>query len=200
MRWRTGSRSSSRTSSSSIMRGQVGVSPAPLCSPRSVCSTPPSNGQAPTVCCTPRCVIYGKHRTVPDRLTKHLGDARGGRVTSRVLGCVTTITGWNGVTRPGLGLRPFPTDVRGRLTIRDVSRDERFSATVLTLAREYQADVTTAIKMADYGIPYPRMFIFQARDPVTITLHIVARRPDLSRATSLGARWACAQRGISLPP
>ncbi len=79
--------------------------------------------------------------------------------------------------RPGLAVRPFPTDVQGRLTIRDVSRDERFSATVLALAREYRADVTTAIKMADYGIPYPSMFIFRARDPVTVTLHIVARQP-----------------------
>ncbi len=79
--------------------------------------------------------------------------------------------------RPGLGVRPFPTDVRGRLTVRDATRDQQFSATVLALSREYRADVTTVIKMADYGIPYPRMFIFQARDPVTITLHIVARQP-----------------------
>jgi len=79
--------------------------------------------------------------------------------------------------RPGLALRPFSAAVRGRLTLRDVTREEQFSATVTALSHEYLADVTTSINMADYGIPYPRAFIFVARDPVTITLHIVARQP-----------------------
>jgi len=79
---------------------------------------------------------------------------------------------------PGLALRPFPAAVQGRLTLRDVTREERFSATVTALSHEYLADVTTSIKMAEYGIPYPRAFIFVARDPVTVTLHIVARSPQ----------------------
>ncbi|HYM71084.1 MAG TPA: YceI family protein [bacterium] len=79
--------------------------------------------------------------------------------------------------RPGLALKPFSAAIRGRLTLRDVTREEQFSATVTALSHEYLADVTTSIKMADYGIPYPRAFIFVARDPVTITLHIVARQP-----------------------
>jgi polyisoprenoid-binding protein YceI len=78
--------------------------------------------------------------------------------------------------RPGLGLRPFPAAVRGTLTLRDVSREERFSATVTALSHEYLADATTSIRMADYGVPYPRAFVFVARDPVTVTLHIVARQ------------------------
>jgi len=78
---------------------------------------------------------------------------------------------------PGLALRPFPAAVQGRLTLRDVTREERFSATVTALSHEYLADVTTSIKMAEYGIPYPRAFIFVARDPVTVTLQIVARCP-----------------------
>jgi polyisoprenoid-binding protein YceI len=78
--------------------------------------------------------------------------------------------------RPGLGVRPFPAVVRGRLTIRDVTRDVEFPATVVALAREYRADGTVKIRMADFGIPYPRAFIFVARDPVTITLHILARQ------------------------
>ncbi len=75
-------------------------------------------------------------------------------------------------TRPGLGVRPFPATVRGRLTIRDVTRDIEFPATVVALAGEYRADGTAKIRMADFGIPYPRAFIFMASDPVTVTLHI----------------------------
>lgn len=77
--------------------------------------------------------------------------------------------------QPGLGVRPFPAAVQGRLTIRDVTREERFTATVTALSHEYLADVTTSIRMADYGIPYPRAFVFVARDPVAVTLRIVAR-------------------------
>jgi polyisoprenoid-binding protein YceI len=77
--------------------------------------------------------------------------------------------------RPGLGIRPFPTPIRGRLTIRDVARDAEFNATAVALADRYVADATAVVRMAEYGIPYPRAFIFVARDPVTVTLHIVAR-------------------------
>ena len=77
---------------------------------------------------------------------------------------------------PGLGVRPFPATVRGRLTIRDVTRDIEFPATVLALAQEYRTDGTVKIRMADFGIPYPRALIFVATDPVTVTLHIVARQ------------------------
>jgi polyisoprenoid-binding protein YceI len=78
--------------------------------------------------------------------------------------------------RPGLGVRPFPATVRGRLTIRDVTRDIEFPATVVALAREYRADGSVKIRMADFGIPYPRALIFVATDPVTVTLHILARQ------------------------
>ncbi len=78
--------------------------------------------------------------------------------------------------RPGLGARPFPAAVRGRLAILDVTREIEFPATVVALAREYRADGTVKIRMADFGIPYPRAFIFVASDPVTVTLHVVARR------------------------
>lgn len=86
-----------------------------------------------------------------------------------------TITFTGTVTaRPGLGIRPFPAAVQGRLTIRDVTREEAFAATVTALARDYLADVSTTVRMADYRIPYPRAFIFVARDPVTVKLHIRA--------------------------
>ena len=78
---------------------------------------------------------------------------------------------------PGLGVAPFPAQIHGRLTLRDLTRDEQFTATVTALSRTYLADATTSIRMADYQIPYPRAFIFVARDPVTITLHLVARQP-----------------------
>jgi len=79
--------------------------------------------------------------------------------------------------RPGLAVKPFPAEVRGRLVIRDVARETAFTARVLALATQYAADATATVRMADYGIPYPRAFIFVARDPVTVTLHIVARAP-----------------------
>ncbi|HLN13169.1 MAG TPA: YceI family protein [bacterium] len=79
--------------------------------------------------------------------------------------------------RPGLGVAPFPAEIRGRLTLRDVTRDEQFTATITALSRTYVADATATLRMADYGIPYPRAFIFVARDPVTVTLHLVARQP-----------------------
>ena len=79
--------------------------------------------------------------------------------------------------RPGLGVAPFPAEIRGKLTLRDVTRDEQFTATVTALSRSYVADAKTQLRMADYQIPYPRAFIFVARDPVTVTLHIVARQP-----------------------
>jgi polyisoprenoid-binding protein YceI len=87
-----------------------------------------------------------------------------------------TFTG-TATARPGLAVRPFPAEVRGRLMIRDVAREADFTATVLALANRYVADATATVRMADYGIPYPRAFIFVARDPVTVTLHIVARAP-----------------------
>lgn len=79
--------------------------------------------------------------------------------------------------QPGLAVRPFAATVHGQLTIRDVTRDAEFPAKVTALAREFLADAETTVRMADYGIPYPRAFIFVARDPVTVTLHIRARQP-----------------------
>ncbi|HLW47234.1 MAG TPA: YceI family protein [bacterium] len=79
--------------------------------------------------------------------------------------------------RPGLGVRAFPTTVHGQLTIRNVTRETEFTAAVVALGKEYVADATATVRMAEYGIPYPRAFIFVARDPVTVTLHIVARAP-----------------------
>ena len=77
---------------------------------------------------------------------------------------------------PGTGVRPFPAAVHGRLTIQNITRGQDFTATVLALAREYVADASTMLRMADYKIPYPRAFIFVARDPVTVRLHIRARQ------------------------
>lgn len=100
------------------------------------------------------------------------------RLTFLQTGTYPTITFTGTATaRPGLAVRPFPADVRGRLVIRDVSRETEFTATILALANRYVADGTATVRMADYGIPYPRAFIFVARDPVTVKLHIVARAP-----------------------
>ncbi len=85
---------------------------------------------------------------------------------------------------PGTGVRPFPVAVRGRLTIQNITREQDFTSTGRALASEYVADASTTLRMADYKIPYPRAFIFVARDPVTIRLHIVAR----SAEATLGVR------------
>ena len=79
--------------------------------------------------------------------------------------------------RPGLAVRPFPAMIRGKLTIRNVTREVEFPAKVTALAHEYVADASATIRMADYQIPYPRAFIFVARDPVTVTLHIRSHQP-----------------------
>jgi polyisoprenoid-binding protein YceI len=79
--------------------------------------------------------------------------------------------------RPGLGVHPFPAAARGQLTIRALTREIEFPATVVALAHDYLADAVTTVRMADYEIPYPQFFIFVARDPVTVTLHIHARQP-----------------------
>ena len=93
-------------------------------------------------------------------------------------GTFSTISFTGVVTaRPGLGIHPFPATVRGSLMIRDVTREIEFPAVVTALARDYLADGTATVRMADYGIPYPRAFIFVARDPVTITLHLRAHQP-----------------------
>jgi polyisoprenoid-binding protein YceI len=81
--------------------------------------------------------------------------------------------------RPGLAVRPFPAKVQGGLTIRDITRDVEFPATVTALDREFRVDAVATVRMADYQIPYPRAFIFVARDPVTVTLHIRAHRTDI---------------------
>lgn len=78
---------------------------------------------------------------------------------------------------PGLAVRPFAATMRGQLTIRDLTREVEFPATVTALAHDYTADAVATIRMADYQIPYPQAFIFVARDPVTVTLHIRARQP-----------------------
>lgn len=79
--------------------------------------------------------------------------------------------------RPGLGIHPFPSAVHGTLTIRNVTREIEFPATVTALATEYLVDASTPVRMADYGIPNPRFLFFVAHDPVTVTLHIRARQP-----------------------
>jgi polyisoprenoid-binding protein YceI len=78
--------------------------------------------------------------------------------------------------RPGLGIHPFLSTLHGTLTIRNVTREVEFPATVIALANDYLVDAKTSLNMADYGIPNPRFLFFVAHDPVTVTLHIHARQ------------------------
>ncbi len=65
--------------------------------------------------------------------------------------------------------------VRGRLTIRDVSREVEFPAQVVALRDAYLAEGTVTVRMTDYGIPIPRFLIFVAEDPVEVTLRLRLR-------------------------
>ncbi|MBI4280071.1 MAG: YceI family protein [Armatimonadetes bacterium] len=64
----------------------------------------------------------------------------------------------------------------GRLTVRGVSRDVTFRATVLALPEQYVGEGEFVVRMSDFGIPIPRLLIFVAEDPVRVKVKVVARR------------------------
>jgi polyisoprenoid-binding protein YceI len=69
----------------------------------------------------------------------------------------------------GLSFRAL---VRGRLTIRDVSREVEFPVRVVALRDAYLAEGGVTVRMSDFGIPLPRFLIFVAEDPVEVTLRL----------------------------
>ena len=70
---------------------------------------------------------------------------------------------------------PIKAVLRGRLTIRDVTRDVEIPVEVTALADEYRASGEVTIKLSEYGIATPKFLIFAAEDPVTIKLRIRLR-------------------------
>ncbi|MDR7521489.1 MAG: YceI family protein [Armatimonadota bacterium] len=66
--------------------------------------------------------------------------------------------------------------LRGRLTIRETTREVEIPLAVTALADEYRATGEVTIRLTEYGIPIPRFLIFVAEDPVTVRLRVRLRR------------------------
>jgi polyisoprenoid-binding protein YceI len=77
--------------------------------------------------------------------------------------------------RAAVSAGPIKALLRGRLTIRDVTRDVEIPVDVTALADEYRASGEVTIKLSEYGIAAPKFLIFSAEDPVTIKLRIRLR-------------------------
>ncbi|MGH2399505.1 MAG: YceI family protein [bacterium] len=76
------------------------------------------------------------------------------------------------VPRDRPGALPFAVGLRGALTIKDVTREVEIPMRVTALADAYLAEGQVVLRLSEYGIPIPRMFIFVAEDPVTVTFKI----------------------------
>lgn len=76
------------------------------------------------------------------------------------------------VPRVRAGALPFAVRLRGALTIKDVTREVDIPMRVTALADAYLAEGETVVRLSEFGIPVPRMFIFVAEDPVTVTFKI----------------------------
>ncbi|MBI4277593.1 MAG: YceI family protein [Armatimonadetes bacterium] len=71
--------------------------------------------------------------------------------------------------------RPLAARVRGRLTVRDASREVDFPARILALRDEYVGEGEFVVRMSEFGIPVPRFLVFVAQDPVQVRVKVVAR-------------------------
>jgi polyisoprenoid-binding protein YceI len=72
--------------------------------------------------------------------------------------------------RPG-GL-PFRAVLRGRLTVKATTREVEIPLRVTALKDAYLVEGQITVKMSDFRIPIPRLLVFVAEDPVTITLKV----------------------------
>jgi polyisoprenoid-binding protein YceI len=86
----------------------------------------------------------------------------------------TTITGLP-ATIELLGI-PYPVKIDGKLTIKDVTRDVTFDASVTPLSfQELRGTATTTISQQDFGITIPSIpFVGGVSDEVRLDLHFVA--------------------------
>jgi polyisoprenoid-binding protein YceI len=86
----------------------------------------------------------------------------------------TTITGLPASIEP-LGI-PYPVKIDGKLTIKDVTRDVTFDASVTPLsAQELRGTATTTIRQQDFGITIPSIpFVAGVSDDVRLDLNFVA--------------------------
>lgn len=70
----------------------------------------------------------------------------------------------------------FPARVQGRLTLRGVTREISFPAEITPLPDGFRGRGEVEIRMSEFGIPIPRLFVFVAEDPMRITVDLVFRR------------------------
>lgn len=66
----------------------------------------------------------------------------------------------------------FHAVMKGQLTIKDVTHEVEFPVRVTALRDSYLVDGKVTIRMTDFNIPIPRLFIFVAEDPVDVTLKV----------------------------
>lgn len=70
--------------------------------------------------------------------------------------------------------------LRGRLTIKDVTRGVEVPLEITVEEGAYIARGEVVVRMTEFGIPIPRFLIFVAEDPVTVKLQIRITRPPRS--------------------
>lgn len=98
--------------------------------------------------------------------------------------------------RPG----QFAATLRGRLTIKEVTRDVEVPLQVTALENSYQARGETVVKLSDFGIPLPRFLWLVAEDPVTVRLRINLRsRPGAHGGSPEVAFGGTSEQGTKLP-
>jgi len=67
---------------------------------------------------------------------------------------------------------PFGVMLRGRLTIKDQTRDIQIPLRVIALRDVYLAEGKATMRLSDFRIPIPRFLFFVAEDPVNVTLKV----------------------------
>jgi polyisoprenoid-binding protein YceI len=69
----------------------------------------------------------------------------------------------------------FPAMLRGRLTVRTVSREVVIPLTVRLTGTGYTAQGETTVRFTEFGLPVPRFLIFVAEDLILIRIAAVLR-------------------------
>lgn len=69
----------------------------------------------------------------------------------------------------------FPATLRGRLTVRTVSREVVIPLTVRLTGAGYAAQGETTVRFTEFGLPVPRFLIFVAEDLILIRIAAVLR-------------------------
>lgn len=71
-----------------------------------------------------------------------------------------------------IGALPFRATLRGQLVVKQITQEVEIPVRVTALRDSYLAEGQVTIKMSDFKIPIPRLLIFVAEDPVTISFKV----------------------------